>query len=212
MINQNIIVSKSVFQLYRVGQEKNQSCFRFWNLKFIKTFSIYHHFSSILPSLSSFSLKEKKTEKSPRSTNLGLTDDDHSPRSEIKQTTPSRSRRRDRRPNRYDYDDVIDTRYESDIRMRGNHPSYRGMPNHDPYMQMLPNRFDMRMDPYMMQNTGYGGFPGYNGMMYGPNAGMPRLDRFDDRRQDFGVDREIDRDQYSSKYRKSSNNPPGAYL
>ena len=127
-----------------------------------------------------------------------MTEDDHSPRSDIKQTTPGRLRRRDRRPNRYDYDDVIDARYESDNRMRGDHPSYRGMPNYDPYMQMLPNRFDMRMDPYMMPNAGYGGFHGYNGMMYGPNAGMPRMDRFDDRRRD-GVDWDIDREKYSSK-------------
>ena len=128
-----------------------------------------------------------------------MTEDDHSPRSDIKQTTPSRSRRRDRRPNRYDYDDVIDARYESDTRMRGDRPSHRGMPNYDPYMQMLPNRFDMRMDPYMMQNAGYGGFHGYNGMMYGPNAVMPRMDRFDDRRRDIGVDWDIDGEKYSSK-------------
>ena len=62
---------------------------------------------------------------------------------------------------------------------------YRGMGGYDPYMQMMPGRFDPRMDPYLMQNPGYAGFPGYSGMMYGPSAGMmPRPDRFDDRGRD----------------------------
>ncbi|XP_065061682.1 centrosome and spindle pole-associated protein 1-like isoform X2 [Rhopilema esculentum] len=62
---------------------------------------------------------------------------------------------------------------------------YRGMGGYDPYMQMMPGRFDPRMDPYLMQNPGYAGFPGYSGIMYGPSAGMmPRPDRFDDRGRD----------------------------
>ena len=63
----------------------------------------------------------------------------------------------------------------------------------------------MRMDPYLMQNAMYGGAPGYNGAMFGPNmpmfgpnaAMMPRMDVNGDFRRAF--DAEFGGDRASSK-------------
>ena len=73
--------------------------------------------------------------------------------------------------------------------MRG---QIRSMPPFDPYMQMMPGRYDMRMDPYLMQQGGYGAYPGYGGMMPAPNAQMlPRARRYDSRDLDSNIRDEI---------------------
>ena len=128
-------------------------------------------------------------------------------RPESVQRNDSRSHRR----KSYDDNEYIDRRFASGNRQRGDF-SYRGMPPFDPYSQMMSGRYDMRGDPYLMQNAMFGGAPGYNGAMYGQNmpmygqnmpmfgpngATMPRLDANGDLRR--GFDSKAGEDRFSSK-------------
>ena len=121
------------------------------------------------------------------------------PDSQLRSASQSRSQRRQID----DEQNFSDRQFTSRNLPRGDF-NYRGMPGYDPYMQMMPGRFDMRMDPYFMQNAMYGGAAGYNGAMYGQNmpmygqnpamfgpsaAMMPRMDVNSDFRRGIESDR-----------------------
>jgi len=154
-------------------------------------------------------LEDKKAEVSPRSKD-DPNDRDRGNRSESSlRRAGSRSQSRTEVEQR-GYETSFDDRQFMNRNMsRGDFP-YKGMPGYGPYMQMMPGRFDMRMDPYFMQNAMYGGAPGYNSAMYGqnmpmfgqnagmfgPNAGMmPRMDVNGEFHRGADIDRELGRER-----------------
>ena len=148
--------------------------------------------------------QDKKAEVSPRSKD-DPNDRDHGNRSESSlRRAGSRSQSRTQIEQRDDENSSNDRQFMNRNMSRGDFP-YKGIPGYGPYMQMMPGRFDMRMDPYFMQNAMYGGVPGYNSAMYGqnmpmfgqnaamfgPTAGMmPRMDVNGDFRRGSDFDRE----------------------
>ena len=141
-------------------------------------------------------------EDSPRSKGHA-SERDNDDRPESQQRSGNKAQSRSQRRQIDDENDFNDRQFMSRNRPRGDLP-YRGIPGYDPYMQMMQGRFDMRMDPYYMQNAMYGGASGYNNAMYGQNmpmfgqnaamfgpgaAMMPRMDANGEFRRGSDLDR-----------------------
>lgn len=155
-----------------------------------------------------FFRKDKKIEKSPKA----KPDVTENERSDSQLQTGSKSQNRSQRRKFYDDNEFDDERFVGRNATRGDMP-HRGMAAYDPYSQMMPNRFDMGMNPYLLQNAMFGGGPGFNGGMYGqnmpmfgqhaamlgPNAGMmPRMGVNGDFRR--GTDAEFGGERTASRY------------